>query len=67
VGDFFDTSGIIKFESVDELLGIVGQLTPELWGKMLPGIVHNLELVEDYEITDDWIYQHVLRGRFLPQ
>jgi len=65
VGDFFDTSGIIKFETVDELLGIVGELTPKLWGEMLPGIAHNLKLVEDYEITDDWIYDHVLRDRFL--
>ena len=66
VGEFFDIGGILKFETVDQLLELIGGLTPELYESMMPSIGRNLELVEHYEITEDWIYDYVLHGRFLP-
>jgi hypothetical protein len=44
IGDFYDERGIIIFESKEELIDIVNNLTPELYYQMKPYIDYNYEI-----------------------
>jgi hypothetical protein len=46
IGDHFDKRGIITFETKEELVDIVNNLTPELYYEMKPYIDNNYELVK---------------------
>jgi hypothetical protein len=46
IGEHFDERGIIKFETKEELIDIVNNLTPELYYEMKPYIDINYELVK---------------------
>jgi len=61
VGDFFDARGILPFETLDECAEIVRGLTPELYETMRPYAAENLRRIREYDVTDDWIYEHHLK------
>lgn len=47
ISDFgYDERGIIRFQTTDELLDIVNNLTPETYQQMLPYVEYNYELVK---------------------
>lgn len=56
IGDFYDERGIIYFNTKEELLNIVNNLTMNQYLEKLPYIKHNLEVaLEDYQ-TNNRIY-----------
>lgn len=57
VSPFFDTSGIIQFNNLDELETIFRTLTPEKYNSMLKSVENNFKLVEKYKIPEDFIYK----------
>lgn len=61
IGDFFNTDGILSFETIDELEGIVRTLNRPLYDSMLEAIEENFYLAQEYAITEDWIYLNVLK------
>lgn len=61
IGAFFDDRGIIQFETLPELRAILPQLTPSLFRYMRPFALENLKRVAEYAVTEDWMYQNVLR------
>jgi hypothetical protein len=46
IGDYFDERGIIRFNTKEELIDIVNNLTPELYESMKPYIEINYQLVK---------------------
>jgi hypothetical protein len=62
IGDYFDERGIIRFETKEELIKIINNLTPELYYKMEPYININYELVKKsffpYTLTN--IFQQII-------
>jgi hypothetical protein len=58
VSPFFDTSGIIQFNNLDELETIFRTLTPEKYNSMLKSVENNFKLVEKYKIPEDFIYKN---------
>lgn len=58
IGDYFDTRGIILFETVDQLDGLLGTLD---YAAYRDGIAENFQRFKQYEITDDWIALNVLK------
>jgi hypothetical protein len=42
----YDERGIIRFQTTDELLDIINNLTPETYQQMLPYVEYNYELVK---------------------
>lgn len=60
----FDERGILRFETIEELVDLAASLTEELYDDLLDARRENLRLVSDWEIADDWIYEHILKGRF---
>jgi hypothetical protein len=62
IGDFYDTRGIITFESKDELVDIVSNLTPELYYEMKPYIDHNYEVAfhDNFEYKLDKFFKELI-------
>ena len=54
--DHFNKDGIILFDKIDDLEGILSTLTPEMYNGMLPAIEDNFEKVEEYRTPEDWMY-----------
>lgn len=61
IHQFFDTKGILQFDTVDRLQKILGRLDSKLWAEKLGSIYINLRRMMDYAITEDWLYENVLR------
>ncbi len=61
IHNFFDATGVLQFDTVDRCQKILHGLRPEMWRGKLASIEQNLEMVESYAITEDWLYLNVLR------
>ena len=52
----YDDNGIIRFETIDELISIVNSLTPETYNNMKESIEHNYNVVKsdrlEYKLTN---------------
>ena len=58
IGDFFDTKGMLIFETKEEGLELLSKLTPELYESMLPHVQENFERAKkyaDFKINSDHI------------
>ena len=58
VSPFFNTDGMIIFNTAEELEDIFNTLTPELYNTKLSAIEDNLKRVEQFKIPEDWLYRH---------
>jgi hypothetical protein len=63
-GTHFDENGILRFETAEELVQLAQSLTPGLYEQRLPNAAANLGLLPGWEVPDDWIYEHIIKGRF---
>lgn len=61
VHEFFDVDGIIQFDTVDRLQKILSGLNWIQYMKRLGSAYENLTRVKDFAVTEDWIYQNVLK------
>jgi len=57
IEDFFDTNGIITFNTIDELNTILDSLTPELYQSKLESVKRNFDLVFNYPTDNDSMYK----------
>jgi len=53
IGEYFDTKGIITFNTQDELNNIVKSLTKEMYDDMLPYVQKNYDTAMDLYMTND--------------
>jgi hypothetical protein len=58
IGDYFDTRGLILFNTVDEIGDILQSLNENLYNDMLPYAKINFELAQQYILAEDWLYEH---------
>ncbi len=64
ISNFFNPDGILQFNSIDELKMILTTINPGLYNERaqpLHAVQDNLVLAEQYEVTEDWMYKHVLK------
>lgn len=61
IGEFFDTDGMLCFNTKDELEVILSSLTSELYSKMLPTVEKNFKTVKKYASTDDMFVKELER------
>ena len=57
IGDFFDTNGMIIFDNVEELVGIINNLSIDDYIKRLESIKNNFNKSKKYLLPDDIIYK----------
>jgi len=56
IGDFFDTNGMLIFDTLDELESIMNNLNKELYDSKIESIKHNFEEAKKYLVADNIIY-----------
>jgi hypothetical protein len=62
IHNWFDTGGILQFDTTDRLFKVLSnQMTLAEYRKRLPALQNNLMLVSDFAITEDWMYENVLK------
>lgn len=61
VHQFFNTEGILQFDTVDRLQKVLSRLTTGLWAEKLSAAYTNLLKMREYAVTEDWLYLNVLR------
>lgn len=64
VGEFFNPYGIMSFENAvqaEAIVRMIDTVGDQLYRRMLEPIYDNLNRVTAYEITEDWLYENVLR------
>jgi len=60
LGKFFEPSGVLSFADLSDVGSIVTQLSVNLYEYLYPAVIENYREVRHYEITEDWISEHVL-------
>ena len=63
ISEFFDDSGILSFDTVDDLKKIINEIEANgnsLYENMLGAIKKNISLVLEYDIPEDWIFKNFL-------
>ena len=58
---FFDERGLIRFHTSEDLTKILLGLNEQKYKEMLPYIKTNWALVNEYKLTEDWIYKNFFR------
>jgi len=58
ITDFFNAQGIIQFSTLEELFKIIGELSEDDYAKRMDAVRENFELVQQYVVAEDWIYQN---------
>lgn len=56
IGDFFDTDGMVIFNTLSELDSIINSLTKELYESKLDSVKKNFEEAKKYLVADNLIY-----------
>lgn len=60
IGKFFDESGIITFNSLEELKEKLKYCSIEFYNSKTSVIKNNFECAKQYILSEDWIYEHIL-------
>lgn len=58
---FFKGGIILPFDTVDRVEKILRQISFEMWIKNLPKIYENLLNMQEYAVTEDWLYLNALK------
>ena len=61
VDKFFNTKGMIIVNSLEEIAEAVASLTESQYISKMEYIKDNLELAKQYAITEDWMYNNILK------
>lgn len=61
IHEFFDAKGVLQFDTVDRLQKVLSGLDSKLWADRIGHIYANLRRMQDYAVTEDWLYLNVLR------
>ena len=62
IENFFMKDAIIKFKTIEELRKLVETLNEETYNSAKSGIGVNYDLGLQYEVTEDWLYENILKS-----
>lgn len=58
IKDFFDSKGIIEFDSIDDLSSIIMSLSEEQYHSKIENIKNNFEISKKFLLPEDWIFEN---------
>ena len=61
IGEFFNTDGILTFNTAEELNYILNNISMEQYQSMLPAIEDNLNRAKKYPLNNDDLYEHFFK------
>lgn len=59
--DYFDTEGILTFESKEQFEKLLPTLTKELYDDKIEAVRANFSKFKEYAVTEDWLYYNILK------
>lgn len=59
IGNFFDSKGVLSFETIEELNDIINKLSENLYNDKIQSIKNNFNIAKNYLISEDWIYENI--------
>lgn len=62
IGNFFNTDGMIIFDTINELTEILKNLSFQKYANMKNAIEENFEKAKTYLIAEDFIYKNYLES-----
>lgn len=66
IGEYLNASGIIPWNNLDvcfvEQLDYIRQYGEGVYRAAFPALQENLEMIGEYELPEDWIFQHYFSG-----
>lgn len=63
IGNYFDTDGMIRFDTLEELDTILPTLTDEKFQSMINPHTKNFKtVVDEYYTNEDWLYLNYMKG-----
>ncbi len=60
IGEFFNSNGIIQVNSIDEIINVCNQLTPDVYERLLPLIEDNMELSNKWCDQDEQLKNGII-------
>ena len=60
IGEFFDVDGMICFNDIHELGGIINNLNMDLYQSKLESVIKNFETSKKYLIAEDYMFENYL-------
>lgn len=61
IHEYFLPEGILQFDTVDRLQKVLSRLSTALWAEKLSAAYTNLLKMQQYAVTEDWLYLNVLK------
>lgn len=61
IHEYFDAKGILQFDTVDRLQKVLSGLDSKIWADKIGHIYVNLRKMQEYAVTEDWLYLNVLK------
>jgi len=61
IGDFFDEGSILTFNNLEELEKIIDGASSVEYNQIKSTIQNNFEIAKNYCITEDWIYENIIK------
>lgn len=59
--DFFNERGVLSWSTLEELSEIMAHLSFDLYHDLLPAAKDNFSHIDEYTVTEDWIWKNVLQ------
>jgi hypothetical protein len=61
INDFFDSNGIITFDTIDDLNSILDTISNDLYESKIESIQNNFEISKNYLISEDYIMKNYFK------
>lgn len=61
VGSFFDKNGIISFDTIEELEGILNSLTEEKYLDMIQSVSNNFEIAKKFSLMENYVAEELTK------
>ena len=59
IGDFFNTDGMLIFDSIDELENILNNCNEDLYNSKLDAVIENFNKSENFLLPDEHVYKFI--------
>ena len=61
IDKFFNTQGMLLFDTIEELHNIISSLSDDKYNSMLQAANENLTISKNYNVIEDWMYKNILK------
>jgi hypothetical protein len=61
IGNYFNINGFIVINSVEDMINVLNDLTPQKYEELLPYVKENFEIAKRFLTVEDYIYENYIK------